>query len=285
MPGSLKCMAIVGRSAALPVFGGTRRSFGKREGECGGAAERNEPDENERPAPAAGFREGGGRQAPAHAPHRIARNIETHREPDRRTIHLFDQIGHRHGRNAGERKAGQRSKRDERRPVRRKGGGERRRRGGGQRRRHHRLAPERVRQRSGEDHRDRQHARRRRQGQARGGGRDRKGAGEARHQRLDAIEHREGREAAEKQPKIRAPEPVAPRAIRGASPAGACELSKSWGSTTRGRRLPACAGERQDKFERRGRCLDARFSTTGRRPHVRDRTIALVRALLRGRPR
>ena len=58
-------------------------------------------------------------------------------------------------------------------------GGERRRRGGGQRGGHHRLASDPIRERSGEDHRNRQYAGRRGKRQARRGGGNRKGAGGA----------------------------------------------------------------------------------------------------------
>ena len=104
----------------------------QREGEGGGATQRNEPDKNDGLAPAAGLSKRGGRQAPAQAAQRVAGDVKTHREPDRGTLHLFDQIGHRHRRNAGERKTGQRPERNERRPIRREGRGKRRRRGGGQ---------------------------------------------------------------------------------------------------------------------------------------------------------
>ena len=80
-----------GRSSPLPR---------QREGERGRAAERNEADESEGVAPTAEFSNRRARQASAHAPERIARNIEAHGEPDRRTIHLFDQIGHGDGRHA-----------------------------------------------------------------------------------------------------------------------------------------------------------------------------------------
>ena len=69
------------------------------------------------------------------------------------------------------------------------------------------LRPTRVRQRSRSEHGDRQHARRRRERQARGGGRHRERPRESRHQRLDAIEQREGAEAAEEQGEADAPEP------------------------------------------------------------------------------
>ena len=92
--------------------------LGQCEDEYAGAAKRNEADDADGAPPAAEVGDAGARQAPAHAPQRIAGDIETHREPDRRTIHLLDEIGHRDRRNAGKRKAGQRAKRDEGRPAR-----------------------------------------------------------------------------------------------------------------------------------------------------------------------
>ena len=123
-----------------------------------------------------------------------------------------------------------------------------------------------VRQRSGEDHRDRQYARRRGQGQARGGGRDRKGAGEERHQRLDAIEQREGGEAAEKQCEVTRQNRAPPRPIRGGSPAG-LPVSRSWSSTSRAAAFPPA----QDKGKSNSRAATRprAFTTAGARPDVR----------------
>ena len=125
-------MAIVGRSADRLRLRRSPLLLRQREGEHKSAAKRDEADNADGAPPTADIRDAGAGQAPPHAPQRIARDIKAHREPDRRAIHFLDQIGHRDRRNAGERKAGQRPERDERRPIRGERGGERSRPGGGQ---------------------------------------------------------------------------------------------------------------------------------------------------------
>ena len=96
-------------------------SLGRQsKGERARAGERENPDHGDAAAPAHDVGERRAGQTSGHAPERVAGDVEAHREPDRRAIHLLGQISHRHRWNARERKAGQRPKPDQRRPVRRK---------------------------------------------------------------------------------------------------------------------------------------------------------------------
>ena len=218
----------------------------QRERERGRRGEREGADRAHSSPPAGGVGDRRDRQTSAQAAECGARDIEAHGETDRGPIHLLGEIGHRDRRHAGERESGQRAQCDQRRPVGRKGDGDRRRGCGGERSGHDRLAPGGVRQRARPEHGDRQHARRRRQRQARCGGRHREGPGEGRQDRLDAIEHREGGEGAEKQGEADAPEPRLAwkpqpqgRMSRSESPwsAGAFRRPPRKGKTNAGERL------------------------------------------------
>ncbi len=198
---------MAGRTASAWAFGAEARCGSRASANAAAEANERGADRAHSSPPAGGVGDRRDRQTSAQAAECGARDIEAHGETDRGPIHLLGEIGHRDRRHAGERESGQRAQCDQRRPVGRKGDGDRRRGCGGERSGHDRLAPDGVRQRARPEHGDRQHARRRRQRQTRCGGRHREGPGEGRQDRLDAIEHREGRESAEEQGEADAPEP------------------------------------------------------------------------------
>jgi hypothetical protein len=104
-------MRIAGRRAVERLFCARCRSVG-RESEYASAGKREKPNHGEASTPPHGVGERRAGQTSGHAPERVAGDVEAHREPDRRAVHLLGKIGHRHRRNAREREAGQPPKRD-----------------------------------------------------------------------------------------------------------------------------------------------------------------------------
>ncbi len=164
------------------------------------------------PAPAPRGRGPAGDQASAHPADRVAGHVQAHRGGQRRRVHLLGEVGHRGGREPGERRALDGPQHHQRGQV----GGERQREGehrGGERGgRHHGGAPVAVGQRAGGQQGERE-AERGRGGRPAGlTGRQVEVGGEHRQQALGGVQQDEGGDARREQGEVGAAEVPAARA-------------------------------------------------------------------------
>ena len=151
----------------------------------------------ERDPPRAPVGEQRGDEAPAHAAERVAGNVQPHRARLRAGGDLLADVGHCGGGEPGDHPAEERTQDQQRTEVGCEGGGEREQGGDRERSRHDLLAAEAIGENAARD----QHQR-----EPRGGGRHRQAGarradaelgGEQGQQGLGAVDHREGREAAD----------------------------------------------------------------------------------------